>query len=1149
MGRLLLAYDWASHPLGPLDTWAPPVRTMVATALSSRFPVVVWLGEPLYLVYNDGYIPMLGERHPSALGAAGADVWWDIWDVVGPMLDGVVRTGVATWSDDLNLNLMRAGRPEERYFTFTYSPIIGGDGSICGVFCPVTETTERVIGERRLHILNALGTAFMDAQSEDDVLRATVEAGPFPAVPFAGVYLDEGVPGDRRRLGAASPGSHLPDSLSADTSGEAQHLDVDGRPAVAIGLANMTLLLGLNPLRPFDEQYRSFCRLFAGQVSAAFDSARAYEFERRRAETLAELDRAKTEFLTNVSHEFRTPLTLLLGPLEDALHDDDGTPPELRERLGTAYRNGLRLSRLVNSLLDFSRVEAGEARPQLVETDVGALTAQIASSFAEVCALAGIDLVSRCASVMGRVDPDMWETVVLNLVSNAFKFTLAGSITVTAAPSAGEADDQITVTVSDTGVGIAAEDLPHLFDRFYRARPSGARSVEGSGIGLALVRSLVAAQGGMIGVQSEVGTGTTVKVTLPAARTTAAAPRPAAPIRSAAYVSEAMQWVGADTDPAPSHGERPLILVADDKADMRRHLVAILSTHWPTVAVADGEAALESAKRLHPDLLLTDVMMPTLDGFGLAAAIRKDPELGSLPVVMLSARAGAEASGEGWAAGAEDYLVKPFRSADLISRVAARLEATERARASGARRAYALAELGAALSAATTLDAVLDAVLASPLGSVHSTGVAIALTDSAAGLARVRYTGALPPELVDRYHVIALDAPIPIVDAITTGQRIVIEDIAGLDARYGTVVADARPLVRACVIEPLRGVDGSVTGAISFNWPEPRTFDETELATLRRTAELVASASERIRFAEREHRVATELQERLLDLDVRSLTAAVSAAYQPATETMRVGGDWYTATTLDGSGRLAVSVGDVVGNGLAAATVMSQLRSALGAAALTTPDPRAVIDLVERYAETVDGATCATVAYAVVDAQAGNLTYACAGHPYPLLVTADGDARFLRDGRRPPLGAGNPTGGGPAPNGKAAFPPGSLLVLYTDGLVERHDEVLDVGLDRLAVAARACACLPTGAACEELLRRLAPQGGYSDDVALVAVRPVGTTGTSHVDVRPADVAEAAGVRARLRAWLEGLGLERERVQDALVAVGEALNNAIEHGSA
>lgn len=447
MGRRLLAFDWAGHPLGHPSGWSATVRTMVAVTLASRFPTVLWLGEDLRLVYNDAYIPVLGDKHPAALGATGAAVWWDVWDMIGPMLRGVVTTGTATWSDDLMLMLVNDGRRQERYFTFTYSPVIGPGGQNEGVFCAVTETTERVLGERRLQTLSALSAALIDARPADRTLAAAVEVftGHDADVPFAAGYLADG-PLPEARLRSATPGAAgllpsslapLLDALPADEGpadeGPADEQNarvVGGVPSLLPGLAARmgeqcpehalvlplaevpggppagALVLGLNRFRPLDGQYRAFCGLLADQVSAALASARAYEDERRRAEALAELDQAKTAFLANVSHEFRTPLTLMLGPLDDIIatapRDLSLGDPSLTERLEMIRRNGRRMLRLVSSLLDFSRIEAGQARARLMAADIGALTAGMAASFGDVCRLAGLELVLDCQVARGR---------------------------------------------------------------------------------------------------------------------------------------------------------------------------------------------------------------------------------------------------------------------------------------------------------------------------------------------------------------------------------------------------------------------------------------------------------------------------------------------------------------------------------------------------------------------------------------------------------------------------------------------------------------------------------------------------------------------------------------------------------------------------
>src|SRR5581483_662510 len=273
------------------------------------------------------------------------------------------------------------------------------------------------------------------------------------------------------------------------------------------------LIVGLNPFRLFDEDYRSFLGLVAGQIAAAIANAQAYEEERRRAEALAELDRAKTAFFSNVSHEFRTPLTLMLGPIEDLLAY--GRDDELHSQLRLVHRNGMRLLRLVNSLLDFSRIEAGRMQACYEPTDLGQFSVEIASSFRSVIERAGLRLDISCVDlgVPVHIDRDMWEKILLNLVSNAFKFTFEGTIAVSVRPA--EDGRFALVQVADTGIGISSDELPRLFERFHRVEGAEGRSFEGSGIGLALVQELVKLHGGQISAESEPAVGTTFTVTLP----------------------------------------------------------------------------------------------------------------------------------------------------------------------------------------------------------------------------------------------------------------------------------------------------------------------------------------------------------------------------------------------------------------------------------------------------------------------------------------------------------------------------------------------------------------------------------------------------------------------------------------------------------
>jgi PAS domain S-box-containing protein len=475
--------------------------------------------------------------------------------------------------------------------------------------------------------------------------------------------------------------------------------------------------------------------------------------EQRRVEVLAELDRAKTAFLSNVSHEFRTPLTLLLGPTADALADRVSLlPPRQRERLEFIRRGGLRLHKLVNTLLDFSRIQAGHVQPMYAPTDIATLTADLASTFRSAVERAGLRLVVDCAPLGNLPQPvyldrDMWEQIVLNLLSNALKFTFTGEITVTVRTT-GRKGDGVELEVRDTGSGIPDGELPHVFDRFYRVQNAHARTDEGTGIGLALVQELVRLHGGTVRVTSELGMGSAFTVTIPTGNAHLPSDRVARreypsdariqPVRlsdAALFADDALGSVfdtpGVTPAPGPlsttaaqneyasdsqpsfdgasgqgvrqTHAEahatptaRATILVADDNADMRAYLVRLLSEHWDVRTATDGLSALDAARSHPPDLIVADVVMPGLDGFALIAALRDNPQTLAAPVILLSARAGDEATVEGLQAGADDYLIKPFSSRELLARVQTHLELARVRKESAAR--------------AAQLDAIFEAI-------------------------------------------------------------------------------------------------------------------------------------------------------------------------------------------------------------------------------------------------------------------------------------------------------------------------------------------------------------------------------------------------------------------------------------------------------
>ena len=1308
VGRDLATVDWAATPLGLPGSWPQSLQTAVDILLSSRFSMWMAWGAQLTFFCNAAYRRhTLGRKYPWALGRPASEVWAEIWDDIGPRIDTVLATGKATWDEALLLFLERSGYPEESYHTFSYSPLRDDAGAVVGMLCVVSEDTERVIGERRMATLRDLG-------SDPSVVRTEQETLDFAGrqldrnrqdLPFTLTYLfgdngatarlagstgiSAGHPAAPAALAAGEPDPVWP--VAALLRGESALVSLVGarfavlpagawsEPPVQALVAPLAqqgappygfLVAALNRYRPLDEGYRAFVGLVTGHLAAGIASARSYQDQQRRAEELAELDRAKTTFFSNISHEFRTPLTLIMGPVQELRRRLADADPQVREELEVISRNGLRLGKLVNMLLDFSRIEAGRMQASYEPADIAQVTAELASVFRSAVDRAGLAFKVDCPPRPEPVylDRGMWEKVVLNLLSNALKFTFDGSIRIAVRAEGGQA----VVTVADTGIGVPAREMPRLFERFHRIENTRSRSNEGSGIGLALVQELVQLHGGTITASSTEGAGTTFTIRLPFghAHLPAGALVPAghaATVSAGAdpFVQEALRWLpgtaqdgggtgarpvheeitpGNDTDPSAQAGRAlpARVLVADDNADMREYLARLLrSAGYRVTTVTDGQAALDAVRAGAPDLVISDVMMPRLDGLGLVAALRADARTAAVPVLLLSARAGQEASIEGLRAGADDYLVKPFSAAELLARARASVELVRfRNRESQFRRTlidslqegfFLTDQEGTILEAN---QAFLVLVGYSPDGLPfrwphpwvpdpgadpdgwtvtaqafddykrhgggrytipvrHHDGHTIWLACSSASLpspdGRGRlFVGTARDVTAERLaaqreatlagFAAALAAAGEISEMLTTAAREIAAAVHASQVTTALWSSDDNPAITgwprpapgqgasaavtgalavvrhqpAASVAVLPGdegtsllaapLDGTGSSAIAAEFPAGRPVGAEVRELFSVLTSHLAQVLAKARDYEQTRAVALTLQHAILA--PTELPHGFAARYTPAVPPLEVGGDWYDVIPLPGQ-RTGVVAGDCVGRGLPAAAVMGQLRSASQAVLLRAPGPAEALADLDIFASRIPGAECTTVFCAILDPAAGTVTYSCAGHPPPILVTAGGDYHLLDQARSLPLAMlpadwrrGQAT---------ATLPPGATLMLYTDGLVERRNQPLDNGIDAAAVTVAGHAQDHPDEVADHVMSAMTPAAGYEDDVAVLIYRhpPAPLT----VQVPADDPSCLALLRARLRQWLPAAGIGSREATDIMIAAGEAVANAYEHATA
>ena len=413
------------------------------------------------------------------------------------------------------------------------------------------------------------------------------------------------------------------------------------------------------------------------------------QIEHMEAEKLQELDRMKSHFFANLSHEFRTPLTLIRGPVEDVYHQRYGeVSGKARKQLGGALRQVDRLRKLIDELLDLARLEKEKLKLQACRGELNRFLRRIVDSFMATSRSRNIRLEFQTDTqdIYLFFDREKLENVMNNLISNALKFTPdGGRITVSVKDATQEDKDRgcstfVTIRVSDSGMGIAQKHLKHVFERFYQVDDSSTRIYEGTGIGLAIVKEFVDLHGGEVTVESKVGVGTTFTVLLPKgsdhlsphellATEVPGTPEPPSKTTHAESEKGDTSTTGSSFNNVPGHKDTSVVLVVEDNVDMRAYLKEHLVSSYRVVEAGDGVAGLEAARKVLPDLVISDIMMPRMDGIDLCRALRQDDVLRNVPVILLTARAGEEDRLAGLEISADDYITKPFSPTELTLKI------------------------------------------------------------------------------------------------------------------------------------------------------------------------------------------------------------------------------------------------------------------------------------------------------------------------------------------------------------------------------------------------------------------------------------------------------------------------------------------------
>jgi signal transduction histidine kinase/CheY-like chemotaxis protein len=635
VGALMRAHDWSRSPLGDPSGWPQALRTVVSLMQGSAFPMFCAWGKDLAFLYNQPYVPILGDKHPASLGRPFAEVWSEIWSDVYPFVERALA-GEATYMEKLPLLMYRHGYDEQTWFTFSYSPVRDDSGQVAGVYCACVEVTEQVHAERYRDEENKrLMTLFEQAPGIIAVVR-----GPEHIFEIANKSYTQLI--GRGDLVGKTAREALPE---VEGQGFFELLDEvyqSGTPfvghAVPIDVAR-------EANAPLERLYLDFIyqpiRDPSGNVVGIFVEGSDVTQRKQVEDELRAANRQKDQFLAMLAHELRNPLapiTTAAQLLKMGTLDAKG----VRNASEIIARQADHMTDLVNDLLDVSRVTRGLVTLEKEELDVNAVVTgaleQVRPLIESKRHALTMQLSGEPVHVLG--DRTRLVQVLSNILNNAAKYTPPGGQILIRVTATGE---QVLVTVSDNGIGIEPEVLPYIFELFTQAERTPDRSQGGLGIGLALVKSLVALHGGTVDARSEApGRGSEFEICLPRLDT-----------------ARALDGDASD-EPGAARVEPLRVMVVDDNQDAAQMLAMLLEVQGHSVSVEyDGRGAVQRARRELPQVMLLDIGLPDTDGYALARQLRAIPELQGATLVALTGYGQNEDLRLAQEAGFDHHLVKP----------------------------------------------------------------------------------------------------------------------------------------------------------------------------------------------------------------------------------------------------------------------------------------------------------------------------------------------------------------------------------------------------------------------------------------------------------------------------------------------------------